>query len=369
MDRNRILISRAWETYMMKATLAESKERPWPIVEPDVIEKHRKAHLPGHEAHILRLPQPILCKTDEINDIFHFEIDGKSLRIYPPFKLNEIAENAGAFTNVWIPEGETKITYYKALPSTVSRAFTSTPNVGQGVFFCQGLRVDYQAGAPEKKVVELLLEQICQYTHQWWLRAGTSPFNGLERFGAEINRDHLLREELRYAGAREIESTWYIARQTQQLMMGKPLDSNLWLLCCHHVSKLRRGDAGILAFHDAIAAYMAEDDVRCLLNLSVCFEILGNKRRILLNQKATDANELIRTTDLVEEEATRSVLKKLFIDRGHVAHGREPHLLGLDKGSSIESYIEAVRNVLSGYIRVLKPGEWPSASQLSVKRK
>lgn len=48
-----------------------------------------------------------------------------------------------------------------------------------------------------------------------------------------------------------------------------------------------RGDAGILSFHDAISYYMAEDDVLCIMSLSITVEILGNKRRKLKGERPT----------------------------------------------------------------------------------
>ena len=83
------------------------------------------------------------------------------------------------------------------------------------------------------------------------------------------------------------------------------------------------------------------------------------------NQPDINADKLIKTTDLVDEK-NREVLKKLFIDRGHVAHGRPMHILTTIKNYSIEMYIEAVTNLVSGYLQKLEPSQWPVSTGLDI---
>lgn len=363
-------ISRKWGVYMMKGVLAESTDRPWPALSKEEIEAHRNSLKKGFEAHIFRLPQPILCERDTILNIFELQVNGKKARLYPPFALNDLGENAGAFDGVKIPEGNLTIETFREIPSSVSKSFSAMPsNKEQSTVFCQGLRLDIESGFNESVLIEALLEQICQHTHQWWLRSFGSPFNGLRRFGAEIDKNNHLREELRCAGTGKIESAWYVARETQNLLgIETPLTNGKWLLVCHNVSVGQKADSGVIAFHDALASYMAHDDARCVFNLCLCIEILGNKRRLLLGLNPIPADELVKTTDLVSDDY-KTIIKKLFIDRGHVAHGREPPNLGRNEKTQLESYIEATRGLLSGYLNSLKPGEWPEASQLLVRRK
>lgn len=363
-------ISREWGVYMMKGILAESPDRPWPHLSKEEVEAHRCRLKEGFEAHIFRLPQPILCERDTIRDIIDLHANGKNARLYPPFELNDVGENAGVFDGVKIPEGNIKIESFREIPNSVSKSLSTMPgNKGQDMVFCQGLRLDVASGFNASGLIEDLLEQICQHTHQWWLRSSHSPFNGLMRFGAEIDKDNRLREELRYAGAKKIESAWYVARETQNMLgIEAPLTNGKWLLVCHNVSVGQKADSGVIAFHDALASYMAHDDVRCVFNLCLCIEILGNKRRLLLGLNPVSADVLVKTTDLVSDDH-KVVIKKLFVDRGHVAHGREPPNLGKSRDALLESYLEATRGLLSRYLSSLKPGEWPEASQLAVRRR
>ena len=364
-------ISRKWGVYMMKATLAESPDRPWPHRSKEDIEAYRCRLKKGFEARIFRLPQPIMCEPDNIRDIIDLQLTGKKVRLYPPFKLNDVGENAGAFEGVKIPEGNLIIESFKEIPSTVSKSFSALPGAikDRDIVFCQGLRLDVENGFDATGLIEGLLEQICQYTHQWWLRSSGSPFNGLMRFGAEIDSNNYLRDELRYTGAKRITSTWYVARETQRLLgIEVPLERGKWLIGCHNVSVGQKADSGVIAFHDALASYMSQDDERCIFNLCLCIEILGNKRRLLLGLNPVSADMLVKSTDLVLEDY-RVVVKKLFVDRGHVAHGREPPNLHNNREALLESYIEATRVFLNGYFNSLKPGEWPEASQLLVRRR
>lgn len=364
------MLDRKWESYKAKANLAESEAGSWPRLSPAEIARHAAENRDDFEAHILRLPQPIMSDVGDVKDVVVFQDSGKLLRVYPPFRLNESKSVSGEFHNTWIPEGEDDIERSTRIPPSALRGLSSRYALKKGIVFCQGLRVDCQRGMPEREIVSRLLTHITQYTHQWWLRAGTSPFNGWGRFGAEIGQDFSLREELRYEGAGTIYSTWYGMCQTQKpLGIEVPLTNNLWLLSFHHASKGNSADAGFLSFYDALVAYMASDDPTCIFRLTNCVEILGSKRRLLLGLKVFKRErDLIRKTDLVDEP-TRRILKKLFIDRDHVAHGRETYLVGRKGEPRIEDYVEAVREVLSRYLGLLKPGEWPPASQLQLNRK
>lgn len=365
----RKMLVRNWQSFLIKATLKQSSERPWPIVSDDAIAKHVSDRLDGFEAHILKLPQPILCKSAEIHDVVQFNADGKLIRIYPPFPLNETKALSGEFSGPRIPEGNLKVDQHVSVPSAAVGGLTSHPGDRPGEFFCQGLRVDCQSGAPERESIGLLIENIAQFTHQWWLRSAMSPFNGLGRFGAELNKDFSLREELRHSRIDSVESTWYGHHQTQQFFgIERPLTNDLWLLSFDNASQGRHADTGFLSLYDALVGYMNHDDPTCIFRLSNCVEILGNKRRILRNLTVcTKHSQLLRKTDLVGE-STRAILKKLFIDRDHVAHGRETHLVGRSGQPSIEDYLYAVIALVSKYLNELPTGQWPVASQINIKR-
>lgn len=360
-------LSRNWKEYGIKAILAESDECPWPQLDSTVIEEHKKSIKKGFEGHIYKLPFPIICVFPQIKDILDFEIEGKRIRIYPPFETNVLKEISMAFEGVAVPEGNKEVEDFKTIPDTaVKNLYLEQHSSTKQEYYCHGLRIDVETGASINKIINILLDQICQYTHQWWLRSSVSPFSGMKRFGFFIGNNFEIINELRYHGAGKVECSWHAVRQVQmQIGIEVALDNQKWLLIGNHVAHLHSAEAGFIAFYDAIASYMAEEDEQCILNLCLCVEILGNKRRLLLNQREVKADELLASTDLVDNDV-KEVLKKLFIDRGHVAHGRPIHILTTDSTFTIERYMEAVRAFLSGYNQKLKAEEWVMSSSLKI---
>lgn len=363
------MISREWTSYLIKATFAEREGERWPDLAPETIAKHASSALPGFEARIARLPTPIVTETASVLDVYQAKFRGKTIRIYPPFLIDANQETAGAFASSWIPEGNRQIERYTAVSSTATLGVTATQAIGSNTFFCEALRVDFEEGADFNKFFRLLIENIGQHTHQWWLRGRAQPFRGMGRLRVELNSDFSLREILRHKGAGTLVSTWNGIGETQQLLgFERPLNNSVWLRCCHDAEHGMRGDSGILSFHDAISYYMAEDDVLCIMSLSITVEILGNKRRILKGKKPTGLAGLLKTSDLIDSK-NKTAIDRLFVDRGHVAHGRQPHYLAGKTSQAIEEYIEAVQLLVSRYLAFVEPGGWPIASQLGIERK
>lgn len=364
------MISRAWNSYLIKAVYAEqSADAPWPSLPPSEMEAHSSSALPGYEAWIGRMPTPIISETARVVDVFQGQFFGKSIRVYPPFLIDAKGEATGTFARSWIPEGSSKVERYVAVSPTAVLGATATQTIGAGTYFCEAIRIDSENGTNLSHFVSLLLENICQHTHQWWLRGRVQPFRGMARIGCAVNTDFTLRDLLKYKGAGELESPWHGITQTQQLLgHERALTNSLWLRCCNDAALGMRGDAGILSFHDAICYYMGGDDVLCIMSLSIAVEILGNKRRILKGKKPTAFSELLRTSDLVDSK-NKAQLDRLFVDRGHVAHGRNPHHVGGKSNQRIEEYIEAVQLVVSRFLEFIEPNEWPIASQLGIDRK
>jgi hypothetical protein len=354
---------------MIKAVFVERDFDPWPDLPAETIASHVASALTGVEARIGRLSVPIISETATVLDVFQTTFGGKMIRVYPPFPIDAKGETTGAFARSWIPEGLTKVERYVAVGATATLGATVTQAIGPGTFFCEGFRVDFEAGADFNRFIFLLLENIGQHTHQWWLRGRTQPFRGIGRIGCELNSDFTLRELLKFKGAGQLKSPWHGVTETQRLLgFERALTNSLWLHCCNDTALGMRGDSGILSFHDAISYYMADDDVLCIMSLSITVEILGNKRRILKGKKPTGFAELLKTSDLVDSK-NRAILDRLFIDRGHVAHGKKPHHVEGRSNQRIEEYIEAVQLLVSRYLQLAKPHEWPIASQLGIDRK
>ncbi|MDP1672252.1 MAG: hypothetical protein Q8L65_03935, partial [Burkholderiales bacterium] len=140
----------------------------------------------------------------------------------------------------------------------------------------------------------------------------------------------------------------------------KTLSEQIWLRVIAEVQQNLPADTGLLAFVDAIAAYVAGEDEKCVLNLCLCVEILGNKHRILSGSRDVDFIKIIKQSPLFENDVQRQLASRLFIDRGHIAHGRTPPYLA-SKDTPL-SYVELVRNFVNCYLNSIKPGDWRKAT-------
>lgn len=360
---------RDWTTYMVKARLAEKPDegRAWPQVDPEVVKAHRQSVLENWEAHVHRLPNPIVVENS-VKEILPVRRGDKTCRAYPPFPLSNPGEISGAFNGVSIPEGVDSIELHTELPKSAVKGLAIEPYTFEDATFCSGVRLDVETGFPEQEVLKSLLDHVVQYTHQWWLRAPEAPFRGSLRMGAAIDREYKLVNELRYRGAENLESTWHGMGQTQRIFgFERPLTKGIWLLCIHNIQNNIPAEVGFLAFADALSHYKAGDDERCILDLAITFEILATKRLMVDTGKAeTSIKKLLNKTVLATGQTALSI-DRLIIDRNHVAHGRPPYILGNNPDVTLEIYLEAVRNVVSQYLSLVQPGEWPELAAIKLK--
>lgn len=361
------VMKRDWHTYFAKHHFKERRDEPWPDINLADARAHLSKKLEGWEAQVLRLPAPIVALSADVHRVHDTIIFGTRVRIYPPFQLDRRGETAGAFKECWIPEGEQTVTRLVRLASDAVTGLVAENVPVEGARYCQALRIDTNGPAEIHKIVQILLEQVCQHTHQWWLRGRANPFAGIRRLGCDVNQDFSLVEIFRHHGAGDLASPWHGTIETQSLLgIEHALTEQTWKKCIDQAAAGMRGDMGLLAFHDAISYYMDADEVLCIISMTLTVEILGNKRRLLLGKKPTGFSELIRTSDLIDS-AAQPIIQKLFIDRGHVAHGRRPPR-SEGRADRLFEYLEAVRTVVSAYTSKLSTADWPTASQLEVSR-
>lgn len=361
--------SNQWGVYMIKAVMSENTAKargaPWPALSQEEITRHNENIRQNTEGKVYLLPLPIV--SEQITDIVEIHTDQGVIRLYPPFPVNEKAETSAAFHEIGIPTGNDKITGTQPLPQTAVTGLRSEHNV-ENAAWCRGLRMDAEAGVEYQTVLDILLEQIAQYTHQWWLRAIHNPFLGPLRFAGEINHDYSFTQELRHEGAGDIEATWYGACQQQSnLGIGKPLTGSIWRQCCALAVSGQRAETGIMSFLDGVAAFMAGRTNQSILHLCIAVEILANKHRMVIENKSDiKLDKLIRQTLLLDDKS-REVIKNLMIDRGHVAHGRDPHCLGRKDGATMQNYIEHTRDMVNAYLQALRDaGKWQDAVNLKI---
>lgn len=358
-------ISNEWGKYAVKAVLSEEKGLEWPELSSDEIKAYQEGLAANFESHIYLLPTPILVNTNEVVDVFIVRRGGKIVRIYPPFQVNEKSQTSGAFDEVLIPEGTRSVERTVQLPSSAVRGVRMEHGTSDINKWCRAFRLDVENGADEIAILNLLLDHISQYTHQWWIRESHNPMLGPIRMGGTITKNFCIAAELRHRGAGNIQSSWYGSCQFQpNLGFGSPLKKRGWLISAHHTQEGRKADQGLLAFYDGMADYMASRNDKAILNLCIATEIMLSKHSFaILKRTPSKLEKAVRMTKLVEKPI-REKLKNLLIDRNQVAHGREPNLIGPGKENSIEIYIQAVRHLVTAYLNAMPLGDWSGIMDL-----
>jgi hypothetical protein len=363
-------VSRSWDQYLVHAVF-DTSTSDWPIRSEAEIRAYDEGLNLDYECQLFALPAPIAVAAD-LKRIINISVGGKNLRIYPPFALNEKKHASGSFAEIVIPEGVSSVENTTNIPSDAVTGVRAAHGILPNGIWARGLRIDIPSinGPDIQLVIGTLLDHICQYTHQWWVRETHNPFLGFVRLGAKIGKNFRTRQLLGYQGAKKIESPWYGSVRFQPALGGAAiLDETAWNLIGYHLSEGNRADIGILGIHEAVAHYMAGRDERCILILCIVVEILLNKHwQAILKKPANDPlDKIVRTTPLVDE-TTRATLKKLVIDRGHVAHGRTPYVAGKNPEYTIETYIEAGKVVLEKYLASIPGGMWPKLMTMTLNR-
>jgi hypothetical protein len=363
--------SRNWGQYAVKAVFTEEKAAengvPWPKLDAEAIESHKRDLAPKIEGQLYALPTPILVNTREVVDVLKFKQDGKLIRVYPPFPLDEKGETSGALSEILIPEGIDKIEARVPMPSSAAKGLRVALGMGDGLEWCRGLRADVESGANPYPIIDSLIKHITQATHQWWLRAIHNPMLGMKRTGAQLTRSFKFASELRVEGAVQIESSWYGAGEYQpNLGFGAALTKGTWILSCAHVQDGRKVDQALLAFYDGMAAYMAEEDDKAILSLCISVEIMLAKHSlIVLGRAPVKLEKAVRTTRLIDENV-RTILAQLVRDRNHVAHGRDIDSTTASGRYSLEDCLQAVSALVGAYLRSLPKGSWTRVMSLRI---
>jgi hypothetical protein len=361
-------LSRAWDQYLVKAVMDQTASN-WPTRSEAEINAHKESANPGYECRLFVLPSPIAMYSD-VKNVVVASVNGKELRIYPPFPVNEKKDASGAFSEIAIPEGLEAVEETTPIPDHAVTGVRAEHGLMPNAVWGRGLRIDAPSDVNVQVVIGSLLDHICQYTHQWWVRGTHNPFFGFQRLGAGVDRGFRTQKLFGYKDASKVESPWYgTVRFQPSLGAAALLTKTTWSQIAQHISQGHNADIGVLQIHEAVADYMAERDNKCILNLSIGVEILLNKHwQGVLNKSSNDKfDKIVRKTPLLDEK-TKETLSKLIIDRGHVAHGRAPHVLATNSNYTIETYISAGKTVLEKYFAAIPDGAWPKLMTMRINR-
>lgn len=354
------MLNRNWNTFLVKPI---SKAKHEAKINPP-----KASTLQGGEAQFFQLPNPLMT-VKRITSNFSIERKGKKGKIYPPFSLNEKEKMTAFVKGAEYPSGGSTVECYRKIPESAVKGLTYEPGKSPEIEFRHAVRIDGESEFPRQEIFKQLVEQITQHTYQWWLRSPESPFRGPAFLGAFIDINFNILEDLQFHDSVNTEYVWHGMVQGQQLLgLEMPLDEHKWSMCISNVQNNIPAEMGILTFIDAVAHFMAGDDKRCILDLTICFEILANKRLFADGgTMQTDNVRLLRKSRLADDE-TKHVLRKLIIDRDHVAHGRHPYILSKEP-SMMTQYFEAMKVVINNYVTSIKGKEFNELATVKLGEK
>jgi len=354
------MLNRNWNTFFVKPIHKGEHE--------EKIKPAKASTLQGGEAQFFQLPNPLIT-AKLLTSTFSIERNGKKGKIYPPFSLNEKEKMTAFVKGAEYPLGGATVECYRKIPESAVTGVTLEPRISPETEMRHAVRIDGELGFPTIEIFKQLLEQITQYTYQWWLRSPESPFRGPAFLGAFIDTNSNILEDSYIQGSVNTECVWHGMVQGQHLLGSEmPLDEKKWSMCINNIQNSIPAEMGILTFIDAIAHFMAGDDKRCILDLTICFEILANKRLFADGSTMqTDNVKLLRKSRLADDDA-KNILRKLIIDRDHVAHGREPYILSKEP-SMMTQYFEAMGVVINNYVTSIKGKEFNELATVKLGEK
>ena len=278
--------------------------------------------------------------------------------LYPPFALNDAESDVISFRGIRLPDTSEEGV---EMPSLLVKR----PTIGfsKETVLCNGLRVDVAPGRSARPQIDYMLSLIRERTHQWWLTTDRNPFDLGTRFYVRLGLNH----EVLSCEAdpkRENQVPWGFAADFQmKLSIERPLDQKEWDQCIAASQIQRRPETATSFFHDMLGSYYAKRNETCIYQACVTLEIMESKLRTLAGKPTNNfALKLLRNSALWLEN-DKAILKKMFTDRGHIAHGRAPIYVTKDE-TLIKDYVSLVESYYRRFLTQIQNYDWSEVSKL-----
>lgn len=291
----------------------------------------------GWEAYFLELNTPIVF-TSALNDV----IVGEGFRLYPPTQISNGRAPEIMARSAYIPAGTPQVNQFQYVDYQTSTGFSFSINQTEEfpVFYCYGLRIDVREELVDvfriQRRVLLAIRSICL---QWWLLDSLNPFDLKVRFTSTLIDDRSLIEVSRSGELR-------LPTQTRVELCGveKALGPPQWSYLRHVLMTDAKTDLAQSLFCDALARFYNFDDASSTLHLALSLEAAEAGARRKTGRKV-DNNPLrnLKKDPLLLGAGDYHILKKLFVDRGHIAHAESPPNLSADKEIITRYIAETVR--------------------------
>ena len=179
-DRTESRASRSWDQYLVKAVF-DASAPDWPKRSEAEVRTYEQELNRGYECQLFALPSPIAVSSD-LKRIINVSVGAMNLRIYPPFALNEKKHASGSFVEVAIPEGVENVESTTTIPNDAVTGVRAAHGILPSGIWARGLRIDVPTDKSTniEVVIGVLLDHVCQCTHQWWVRGIHDPFLGFD---------------------------------------------------------------------------------------------------------------------------------------------------------------------------------------------
>lgn len=301
--------------------------------------------------HLFRLQTPILTTR---NLKLVIELDDQ--RIYPPFEIDRGFLAAQNFTGSRIPSVKDPIEF--------SSLCTSFPTISfeDHIAICYGLRVDLKRGVgADWDGLGRLLSLLRERSLQWWIGSEIDPFDLGSKYIVSLNQDGSFSEDSIEGGR---ASPWSVVASTKAPFGWETVvNEACWAGFAHNIAKQGPLETATTAFLDALSAYMSQRDSECIYRLCLSLEIMESKVRAA-NGKPTKAYAL-RLLDGAHlwQSKDKSLLKKLFTDRGHISHGSKAYYNDKDDTLIIE-YLDLCKRYYERFLKKASDYGWDKISKL-----
>lgn len=318
----------------------------WPRLPTEEVTSWEDKHLEGWISEIYQVKAP-LWVDPRVKDI----IVGSGMRVYPPFDANMQDMISNSLNDVKIPIGQSHVEKFIPFSEDAVRGLTTATEVGDASPKYL-LRIDRMETDPHHDDnLQLFLDLFRQYSQQWWVGSSTDPFDLGFRQSFEIEKDYTPRLKLRHAGA-DASGIWYGLSATQKFIgFEQIVDCPSWTAIGECLRAGTGLDRSIGLMLDAVVEFMTYHDERAILSIAIALDMMAAKIHNSMSSKSMKkkyGDEAVAQSGIVSRK-DREIIKHLFIDRGHIAHGRRPHHLRKDP-VKIVYYMDAGLRSLGLYL-------------------
>lgn len=304
--------------------------------------------------HLFRLQAPIL-----INKSIKSVIELDRMRIYPPFEVDRASVSANFFIGSEIPLRDGKTMKFDS-------PWTHHPTIGfeESASICHGLRVDLRSeiGA-DWDGLQYLLDLLRERSLQWWINSNLDPFDLGAKYVVGINEDGSMRS---VGQVKDNEKSAWDAAASSRRPFGweTVVDEACWGGFGKSFASRKKLESASTAFLDGLSAYMSSMDIECIYRLCLALEIMESKIR-QANGKGTNSYALrLLEGAMLWDINDKEVLKKMFVDRGHIAHGSKPHNY-IAKNSIILEYLDLSKRYYERFLKMATDIGWDKLSEFS----